>query len=841
MLPKKFLSRYSEHAQHVLVTTLSSRAEPHIFDLLEVLVAQDGSLGAQLLDAYGINTKVVRSIRKEYADELFGDLVAEDTREELVLSDDIKTLLKRATSLASRHQSLYIGTEHLVAALLAEPQVKEWLVEASSKQSIQELERHLALLLANTAHLFHFSPSTESGEVTPSVTPHKKRTGSTQKSSQTKGDQRVLPLFAEDMVAQAREGLLDPLIGRDEEVERLLTILSRRSKNNPLLIGEAGVGKTAIVEGLAQRMSEGAVPEHLAHKRLLALDLGLLIAGTVFRGEFEARLKDVISEAEEENAILFIDEMHTLVGAGSAQGSLDAANMLKPAIASRELQIIGATTLDEYRTHLEKDPALERRLQPITVKEPGKEEVVHILTGLTPTLEQYHSVTIPKDILTLAVDLADQHLPHRFFPDKAIDVVDEAAAYIRSTREPVKNNTTTLTGLKENLAEVRAKKERAVAKEHYGEALILKKEEEELLRTISRHKKERKEKENAQQRYELCAGDIERVISAMAGVPLEKITATEQKRLLRLGKDLKRHIVGQDHAVEAVATALRRSRAGVSSASRPMGSFLFIGPSGVGKSELAKVLAATFFGHADALIKLDMSEFSESHTVSKLLGAPAGYVGYDDHGSFVERVRRQPHSLVLFDEIEKAHPQAHNVLLQILEDGTLTSGQGKAVSFKHTLIVLTSNIGTDHFISNSSPAGFGEAEHTHQAERAKKDVEKSFRPELVSRLDEIIAFHPLEARAVEKIARRELRKLARRLEKQGVTLSFERSLIRHVAKQAHSRKHGARKVRSVVQQLVEDDLATRIITNSLSTKERVRLGAKDGKLTWGTGRAPKSN
>ncbi len=820
-LPKKFLSRYSYRARKILLETLKRPGTPAALDLLEELAGQEGALGAQLLAAYGITPAIIASVRGARTSPQETDVPAQPT-DDTHLSSELKNVLKRATTLASQHQSIYIGTEHLLAALLEDKRVVRLLASESSRRAMKQLQEHLLLLLVHTSELSHLTPPRTEGmgrkHSTTSTPVGEKRV--------TREEQRVLPLFAEDLVSQAGDGLLDPLIGREEEVERLITILSRRTKNNPLLIGEAGVGKTAIVEGLAQRIQDGNVPEYLKEKRLLSLDLGLLIAGTVFRGEFEARLKDVIREAEEEHAILFIDEMHTLVGAGSAQGSLDAANMLKPAIASHELQIIGATTLDEYRTHLEKDPALERRLQPIVVAEPTADQTRHILKGLKSRFEEHHHVAIPDAVLNTAVSLADRYITQRCFPDKAIDVIDEAAAHMRATRtfdeKPGRDQ------LEQALTELQVRKEQAVKEEHYGEALILKHEEEDMIASLTALEDAGSEPTYP---HSLSIENVQRVVSRMSGIPLEEIGQAEQAKLLNLEKELTRTIVGQDHAISVVAAALRRARAGVSSSARPVGSFLFVGPSGVGKSELAKTLAHTFFGRQDALIKLDMSEFSEQHTVSKLLGAPAGYVGYEDNGSFVERVRRSPYSLVLFDEIEKAHPVVHNLLLQILEDGELTDSKGVKVSFKNTLIVLTSNVGNTHFFDDVGRPGFGDEEASSKEEHARGDIKETFRPELLSRLDDVVVFKTLNAGDVEKIARRELKKLALRLKEKDIELSFDRSLIRHIAHVSNSQRYGARKVRLTVQNVVETEIAHRLIVGTVARGNALRLGARNGKLT----------
>jgi len=820
-IPKKFLSRYSHRARKILLETLSRPGKPEALDLLEILINHQGALGSQLLSAYGITPLAVSRMRESVNLE---PQKTDDEPEHIdKLSGELKILLKRATTLASQHHSIYIGTEHLVAALLEDKKINKLLIQESSKRAVKELEEHLTLLLVHTAELNHLMPLANEQDAAQDL---QKTTKRGQKTAQ-KEERHSLDVFTEDLLERAKEKKLDPLVGRDAEVERVITILSRRTKNNPLLIGEAGVGKTAIVEGLAQRMYAGTVPSHLSRKRLLSLDLGLLIAGTVFRGEFEARLKDVIQDAEDEEAILFIDEMHTLVGAGSAQGSLDAANMLKPAISSHKLQIIGATTLDEYRTHLEKDPALERRLQPIVVKEPTPEETLKILNGIRERFEEHHKVILPDNVLTHAVDLADRYLSQRFFPDKAIDIIDEAAAHLRSSQARTVSHEQK-DEIEDALEALQDKKERAVEDEHYGEALILKREEENLLKSL----RELDQEPLIENRLSVSTADIEFVVSKMSGVPIEEITASEKDKLMNLETHLMKDIIGQDHAISHVSSALRRARSGVSSGERPMGSFLFIGPSGVGKTELARTLAGTFFGRQDSFIKLDMSEFSEPHTVAKLLGAPAGYVGYDDNGTFAEKIRRNPHSLVLFDEIEKAHPVAHNLLLQILENGEITDNKGMRVSFKNTLVVLTSNIGTQYFVEDATRPGFDRMSSDRGEALAQNELKETFKPELISRLDEVIFFKTLTKEDVRKIVLRELEKLAIRMQKKQILLSFRPSVVNYLTERSISKDHGARKVRTEIQSFVETGLAEKIIQGEIDSGKRVHLGEKKGELTY---------
>jgi ATP-dependent Clp protease ATP-binding subunit ClpC len=826
VFPKKFFRKYTEHAQKALEAALKNDPQSggDALDLLAAILRERGSLGASIMRAHRLRPEeLVRNapLRRN----------GRDTGADTPLSRSLKSVLKRAVTLASSFESRYIGMEHLVAALLEEEKVHALLCTLYSRETMEDLQTEIETLLEHGTHFPDLPLGREDFSEQSRGLIEKKETSESEElassaKAESKREGRVLEHFTEDLLARAEAGLIDPLVGREEELERLVTILSRRSKNNPLLIGEAGVGKTSIVHGFAAQLAAAQVPEHLAERKLRALDLGLLIAGTVFRGEFEARLKDVIKEAREEHTILFVDEMHTLMGAGSAQGSLDAANMLKPALSTGGLQIIGATTAEEYRKHIEKDPAFERRFQPIYVKEPGARETLRILKGLRPVLEAHHAITISDEILARTVMLCERYLPARCFPDKAIDVLDEASAAARS-REETSGVHSHLGNIEQEIKRTRHGKEEAIRKGLYEEATRLKQRESGLQRKRSTLLKK---PAGARSPLALLPLHIDRTVSLMAGVPLQKIEDGERRQLLSLEHRLKRHIVGQDRALRELVAALKRARAGVRLPHRPVGSFLFLGPSGVGKTELAKVLARTLFDHPGALIKLDMSEFAESHTTSRLLGAPPGYVGYEEHGGVLERIRRQPHALILFDEIEKAHPHVHHLLLQILEDGELTNARGVRVSFRHALIVLTSNIGTARFLGPSA-VGFGDTTGKDIEQETEQDLQQTLPPELLSRLDRTIVFRPLSTLQLEQIVGRELAKLKERLKEQHIALSYTRPVLKYLADRSYSKRDGARKVRVTLQELVEDPLSEKLLAHD-GRALKVVLTAQNHGLKW---------
>ncbi|OMH40986.1 ATP-dependent Clp protease ATP-binding subunit [Desulfurobacterium indicum] len=627
-----------------------------------------------------------------------------------------------------------------------------------------------------------------------------------------------LDKYGRDLTKLAEEGSLDPVIGRDKEIERVIHILARRRKNNPVLIGEPGVGKTAIVEGLAIRIAEGNVPEKLKDKRIVSLDMASLIAGTKYRGQFEERLKSVVKELENnKDVILFIDELHTLVGAGAAEGSMDASNILKPSLSRGEIQVIGATTLDEYRKYIEKDGALERRFQPVLVEEPSVEETVEILKGLKPKFEEFHNVTITDEAIERAVKLAVRYINDRKLPDKAIDIVDEAGAkaQLRMGTKP-----SDIKRIEERLQEIKALKEEALAMAEYEKAHEYKQEEMKLTSKLEELNKKWFVNRKSEKPV-IDVLEIEEIVALWTGIPVNQLHEAEREKLLRLEAELHRRVVGQEKAVSAVARAIKRSRLGIrTNLNRPIGSFLFLGPTGVGKTELAKTLAEALFGDEKAMIRIDMSEYMEKHTVSRLIGAPPGYVGYEEGGQLTEIVRRKPYSVILLDEIEKAHPDVLNILLQIMEDGRLTDGLGRTVSFTNTILIMTSNLGAKHLVSAQKGMGFDtgtEEDMERKAfERMKSfvmdEVKRYFKPEFINRLDEIVVFHPLTREDVKEIVRKQVDRLNEELKERNLKIHVTSKFVNYIVDREFRKEYGARTIRRAIQSLIEDRLTDEILS-----------------------------
>ena len=633
---------------------------------------------------------------------------------------------------------------------------------------------------------------------------------------------KTLDQYSLDLTQAAREGKLDPVIGRADEVEETIEILSRRTKNNPVLIGDPGVGKTAIVEGIAQRIVNDEVPETLAGKRLVALDLSGMVAGTKYRGEFEERLKNVIDEVTDasDDIVLFIDELHTVVGAGSAEGSMDAGNMLKPALARGELRIVGATTIDEYRKHIEKDAALERRFQPVLIDEPSVDETIEILSGLKDRYEAYHRVRITPEAIVAAAELSDRYVSDRYLPDKAIDLLDQAAARVRLR---AKTKPADRKALEREISRLRREKDQAVAAEEYDRANELKANSDELEAELSVA-----QEDGHQRAAEVTAEDIAEVVSRRTGIPVSQLTQEERERLLGLEAQLHERVVGQEEAVAAIAQAVRRARAGLADPNRPVGSFLFLGPTGVGKTELARALAESLFGDESAMVRFDMSEFQERHTVSRLVGAPPGYVGYEEAGQLTETVRRRPYSVLLLDEIEKAHDDVFNILLQLLDDGRLTDSQGRTVSFKNTVVIMTSNLGADRIQEHAGTGGSVDdlKDELMVALRAR------FRPELLNRIDEIIVFTSLEKSQLTEITRLLLDRVARRVHAQGIELEVTDEAVGHLAEAGYDPQFGARPLRRAIQRMLENRLSEMVLGGELEPGQRVRVNLREGRLEF---------
>lgn len=732
------------------------------------------------------------------------------------LSETAKLTLKMSWDVAQEFRQDYLGTEHILYSILSQKNARATVL-------LRDMNVDTAEILSELEDYLDRNSKSSAGDVLEEAT----------RPSRQPREKGLLGVFGTDLTARAKAGKLDPVIGRGEQEERLVTILSRRTKNNPVLIGEPGVGKTAIVEGVAQRIASEDVPEHLLDKRIIQLDLAGMIAGTKYRGEFEERLKKVVAELQEQkNVIVFIDELHLLVGAGAAEGALDAANMLKPALARGEMRLIGATTIEEYRKHIEKDTALERRLQTILVPEPKTKDTIAILKGLKPYYEKHHGVSITDEVIEDAVYMADRYVSERFMPDKAIDVIDEAAARVRvkSGHKPSK-----VRDYMRQLKNLNEKMEEAVAAEEYERAALYKTRISQLTEKLDESREENEKKSPIQ----LTDDDIAQAIAQMTGIPVKRVQKSEAKMLRTLEKHLGKYVIGQEEAVEKVSRAIRRSRSGVASNKRPIGSFVFLGPTGVGKTELARVLAREVFGSDDALIKIDMSEFSERHNTSRLLGAPAGYVGYEDGGQLTDKIRRQPYSVVLFDEIEKANSEVFNLLLQLLEDGKITDAKGRSVDFSNAIIILTSNLGAEQMMKESS-LGFKvktrkdekqlDEVHAENAAIAREALEKMMRPELINRFDAIVTFRALTPKEVGRIFDNLLAELQGRLVRKAIQLAVAPSAKKAILKQGHDEKYGARPLRRAMQDMLEHEIAEGILSGNYDKGTVLKATAQKGEI-----------
>ncbi|MBI5956802.1 MAG: ATP-dependent Clp protease ATP-binding subunit, partial [Chloroflexi bacterium] len=717
------------------------------------------------------------------------------------LTPRAKKVLEYAVDEARRLGHHYVGTEHLLLGLVRER-------EGIAAGVLERLGINLDRVRGETVQLLSQSPA-----------------------GVQEGKRQVKTPFVDqlgyDLTAAARAGKLDPVIGRQKEIERVIQILSRRTKNNPVLVGDPGVGKTAIVEGLAQKLVSGEVPRSLADKRLLMLDMGSLVAGTMYRGQFEERLKQVIKEIKDSSSILFIDEIHTLVGAGSASGTLDAANILKPALSRGELQCIGATTLDDYRKYIERDAALERRFQPVSVQEPTLEETIEILKGLKPRYEAHHGVLFSEGVLRSAARLASRYVTDRHLPDKAIDLIDEAASRVRlyKVSRPV-----ALVEQQQELEKLQKEKEIAVAEQHYELAARLRDRERQLRDRIGLIP-HGTEEEPVSARPVVTEEDIAYVVSMWTGIPLSRIATEESERLLHMESALHRRIVGQEEAINTVARAVRRARAGLKDPKRPIGSFIFLGPTGVGKTELAKALAEFMFGSEEALIKIDMSEFVERHTVARLIGAPPGYVGYEEGGELTEAIHRKSYAVILFDEIEKAHPEVWSILLQILEDGYLTDARGRRVDFRNTIITMTSNIGAEQLMKETT-LGFrtvqdreklAHSEYEKMRDKVTAELKRTFKPELLNRIDAVVVFHALTPEHIRQIVELMLAEVQKRLSEQQITLSISESAKDLLVEKGFDPKNGARPMRRAIQNLVDDPLSEGLLAGKFHTGDTVMV------------------
>ena len=739
-----------------------------------------------------------------------------------------KRVLEMSREEAAKLQQNYVGVEHILLALLLEREGVANRILRDIGVDTQQLYQRMMAATTEALKRRGQQPGDASQE------------GSSSGSANPSAGQESAPTlmqYGRDLTAAARAGELDPVIGRSEEIERIIQILSRRTKNNPVLIGEPGVGKSAVAEGLAQKIAEGNVPELLRGKRIVSLDLAGMLAGAKYRGEFEERMKNVMDELKRDRGIiLFIDELHTLIGAGAAEGAIDAANILKPALARGEIQCIGATTIDEYRKHIEKDAALERRFQPVQVGEPSKEEAVAILKGLRDRYEAHHKVRITDEAIEAAVQLSDRYITDRFQPDKAIDLIDDAATRVR-----IRSYTTPpdMKELEAKIQQLNKEKEEAIAHQNFERAAQIRDEERAIRADMEAQRKAWEDRRSTAQR-QVGAEEVAQIVASWTHIPVTQLTQDESDRLLHLEETLHQRVVGQDEAVSAVSRAIRRARAGLKDVHRPIGSFLFLGPTGVGKTELCKALAEAMFGDESALVRIDMSEYMEKFSVSRMIGSPPGYVGHDEGGQLTEAVRRKPYSVVLFDEIEKAHPDVFNILLQVLEDGRLTDSTGRTVDFRNTICVMTSNVGAADVEKNSRALGFsstGKGEMSARSyERMKEsmleELKRTFRPEFLNRVDELIVFHPLDEENILRIAGLMVGSVAQRLKERGIALSWDDNVLQYLAKEGFDPTYGARPLRRAIQRMVEDDLSEEILSGRIKLGDTVRMGLAEDHLTF---------
>ncbi|MGE4353799.1 MAG: ATP-dependent Clp protease ATP-binding subunit [Oscillospiraceae bacterium] len=807
--------RFTERAKRAISNAQESASElGHSYvgteHILLGITREGEGLGAKVLRDSGIDDKLVSELIERFVGRGTPGIPAQG------LTPRAKRVIELAMADANRLGHNYVGTEHLLMGILREP-------DSSAARLITSLGIDLNRLYTDILGVFG-NPENRPRQPQAARAAQRKSTGST----------KTLDQYSRDLTELADKGTLDPVIGREKEITRVIQILSRRTKNNPVLIGEPGVGKTAVAEGLAQKVASGDVPEELRDKRIVSLDLTGMLAGTKYRGDFEERIKAVLKEVQKAgDVILFVDELHTIIGAGAAEGAIDAANIIKPALGRGEIQIIGATTLNEYRKYIEKDAALERRFQPVTVDEPSAEESVQILLGLRDKYEAHHKLKISDEAIKAAVSMSSRYINDRFLPDKAIDLVDEAASRVR-----MKSHTmpTDLQAIENRVNALASEKEAAIQAQDFEQAATLR----------DREKEQREELEKARKDWETKRGgtrgcvnpeDIAEVVSSWTGVPVTSLTEDESARLMKMEDILHKRVVGQEEAVSAVSRAIRRGRVGLKDPKRPIGSFLFLGPTGVGKTELCKALAEAVFGDESAMIRIDMSEFMEKHTVSKLIGSPPGYVGYDEGGQLTEKVRRKPYSVILFDEIEKAHEDVFNIMLQIMEDGLLTDSQGRHVNFKNTIIVMTSNVGAKAITEGKKQLGF-----THQEESSKgrdygeikelvmADLRRTFRPEFLNRIDDIIVFHQLSRENIRKIAANMLSTVEKRISDLGVTLSVDDAALDKLADLGFDPAYGARPLRRAIQTAVEDATAEKILLGELASGDKAEAKVEDGKI-----------
>lgn len=810
-------SRFTKKAQEALnhaAETAAMLGHGYIGSehLLLGLIKAEGSLASSIL--------IDNDVTDEKITNLVYQLIAPDSnisvKEPAGYTPRVRRILENASKEAIRFKSELIGTEHILISIIKETESVAARLLNTIGVSIKKM--YVDILVAMGEDTNAYKEDFQNGKV----------------RNKDRRTTQTLNQYSRDLTQLAREGKLDPVIGREEEIKRVIQILSRRTKNNPCLIGEPGVGKTAIAEGLAAKIVEGSVPDNIKNKRLLTLDLSGMVAGSKYRGEFEERIKRVINEVKNDgNVLLFLDELHTIIGAGGAEGAIDASNILKPSLARGEIQLIGATTIEEYRKYIEKDAALERRFQSVKVEEPGIEETVGILKGLRSRYEQHHKVTITDDAIKAAVKLSERYINDRFLPDKAIDLIDEAASKARLKSYTMPDE---ITKLEEQLNKLENEKEEAVKSEAFEEAGEIKKKQ---ARKKARLEKLKQKWEDDKNSTNITVGEDEvaDVVSAWTRIPVQRIAQAETERLIKLEETLHNRVIGQDEAVTAIAKAIRRGRVGLKDPNRPIGSFLFLGPTGVGKTELSKALADAMFGTESALIRVDMSEFMEKHTVSKLIGSPPGYVGYDEGGQLSEKVRRNPYSVILFDEVEKAHPDVFNVLLQVLDDGHITDSTGRVVDFKNTVIIMTSNAGAENIVAPKT-LGFATAtdekqNHENMKSKVMDEVKRIFKPEFINRIDEIIVFHMLNKEQIAKIVDIMINTVNKRtLEQMKISIELDGEAKKYIVEKGYDEKYGARPLRRTIQNEIEDNIAEKILEGKIKEGNKVKVSVKDGTLDF---------
>lgn len=765
-------------------------------------------VAGQVLDANGVDEEKILRVVEELVSPVGNISLAQKPE----FSPRLTYILEESRREAVRFQAEKVGTEHMLLALLRD-------VDSVACRILLTLNVNLQKLFHDILEVLGADPKEYQEEISQEM--NRRKDG-------------VLEQFGTDLTARAAEGRLDPVIGRKEEIARLMQVLSRRTKNNPCMVGEPGVGKTAVIEGLAQQIAAGMVPESMQEKRIMTMDLAAMIAGSKYRGEFEERMKRLIQEVKSAgNVILFLDEVHTIIGAGGAEGAMDASNILKPSLARGELQLIGATTIGEYRKYIEKDAALERRFQPITVEEPTEEQCLAILKGLCSRYETHHRLKIEESALEAAVKLSDRYISDRFLPDKAIDVLDEACSKVslRGFRVP-----DAIFELEKSVAELEVQMEDALSEGNVTEASVISREREEVAAKLALMKR-RFQQRNATKKLSVTEEDIEDVVSQWTKIPVQKLAESESVRLNRLEETLHKRVIGQEEAVSAVARSIKRGRVGLKDPKRPIGSFLFLGPTGVGKTELSKALAESLFGTEDSMIRVDMSEYMEKHSVSKMIGSPPGYVGHDDGGQLSEQVRRHPYSVVLFDEIEKAHPDVFNILLQVLDDGHITDSQGRKVDFRNTVIIMTSNAGAQAII-DPKKLGFNaredaEGDYKRMKSNVLNEIKLIFRPEFLNRIDEILVFHPLSQDEMKKIVGLMCREFAARAKEQlGIRLRIRDSVKKYIAETGMDQKYGARPLRRAVQNQLEDRLAEAILSGEIQRDSEVIVGVSKKEINF---------